>query len=97
LFAFVPQQYGLIHQWYGNVKPNDLARNSIKYKTIDTAKRDEARKEWNRPEWWPIPVLLIALVLFVWPAWAAWKRREQAMGIREDLAATLASSTVGKR
>lgn len=97
LFAFVPQQFGLIHEWYGNVKPNDLARNNIKYKTIDTAKRDEARKEWNKPEWWPIPVLLIALALFIWPAWAAWKRREQAMGIREDLAGTVARSEGGKR
>ncbi|WP_370262030.1 ABC transporter substrate-binding protein [Limnobacter sp.] len=86
LFAFVPQQYGLIHHWLGNVKPNDLARNSIKYKTIVTAKRDAARKEWNKPQWWPIPALLLALVAFVWPAWAAWKRREKAPGIREDLA-----------
>lgn len=86
LFAFTPQQFGLIHAWLGNVKPNDLARNDVKYKTIDTALRDKARKEWNQPEWWPIPVLLLALVLFVWPAWAAWKRREQALGIRDDLA-----------
>ncbi|HEX4843101.1 MAG TPA: ABC transporter substrate-binding protein, partial [Limnobacter sp.] len=86
LFAFVPQQYGLIHEWLGNVKPNDLARNDIKYKTIDTAKRDAARKAWNAPQWWPIPALILGLIAFVWPAYAAWKRRERAVGIREDLA-----------
>jgi ABC-type transport system substrate-binding protein len=85
LFSFVPQQFGLIHEWYGNVKPNDLARNSIKYKTINTAKREASRLEWNKPEWWPIPTLLIALALFIWPAWSAWKRREEIIGIREDL------------
>lgn len=86
LFAFTPKQFGLIHGWMGNMKPNDMARNDLKYKTINTALRDAQRKAWNQPQWWPVPLILLALLAFAWPAWAAWKRREQAKGLRVDLA-----------
>lgn len=89
LYAFTPKQYALIHSWLGNLKPNDLARNSIKYRRIDVEKREQMREEWNQPVWWPLPLIGLGLVLFIWPAWAAWKRRERASGIRPDLAQQL--------
>ncbi len=89
LFAFVPKEYSLIHQWYSNVKPNALARNDIKYKKINVALRDQSRQAWNRPTTWPVAVILIGLIVFAWPAFAAFKRREQRAGVRSDLAAQL--------
>jgi HAMP domain-containing protein len=43
---------------------------------------------WNKPVWWPIPLLLLALVAAIVPAWFAWRRRE-----RETAARTLASTS----
>lgn len=86
LFAFYPKQFGLIHQWLQNVKPNALARNDMKYKKIDVSMRNEARRQWNQATWWPIPLMVLVLFLFAWPAYASWRRREQAIAVREDLA-----------
>lgn len=86
LFAFTPQNFGLIHQWMGNVKPNALARNNLKYERVDTALREKDRLAWNQPHWWPIPVGGLIFVVLVLPAWLAWRKREQATGLRTDLA-----------
>lgn len=85
LFAFVPKRFGLIHAWLRNIKPNDMARNGLKYQRIEVVQRDAARVIWNKPQWWPLLVLLLVGVVFVCPAWWAWKKREQAIGLREDL------------
>lgn len=86
LFAFYPQNFGLIHEWFGNVKPNDLARNDIKYKRINTELREKAQSSWNSPVWWPVPLIVLTLLLFALPAYMSWKRRENQLGVREDLA-----------
>ena len=87
LFAYYPQQFGLIHSWLGNVKPNELARNSLKYKTIDTNLRTKLRAQWNQPNAWPLLGLLGLFVLACLPAWVAWRRREKALALRTDLKA----------
>lgn len=87
LFAFYPKQFGLIHEWFQNVKPNALARNDMKYKKIDVTLRQQARDKWNQPTWWPVPFIVLVLIVFGWPAYASWKRREQAVAVRDDLAA----------
>lgn len=89
LFAFYPKQFGLIHEWFGNVKPSALARNDVKYKKVNVALRQKSRSEWNNPVWWPIPLIGLLLVAFAWPAWASWKRRERSVALRSDLAIQL--------
>lgn len=95
LFAFYPKQFGLIHEWLGNVSPDTLIRNNIKYQKINTGQRKQSRQAWNQPVWWPVPLLVLLVGLFMWPAWASYKRREQAKGVREDLSAAL-PETSGK-
>ena len=85
LFAFTPKQFGLIHSWMRNLKPNQLANNRLKYQRIDGPTREAARLAWNQPRWWPMVLLCLGMLVFVWPAWRAWVRREQALGLREDL------------
>src|SRR5690606_2863425 len=56
-FGFHPKDYSLYHAWLGNVKPNKMARNTLKYRTVDAALREQKRKEWNRPVRWPLAAL----------------------------------------
>jgi hypothetical protein len=73
-----PQSYALSHQWYGNRKPNLMARNTLKYRRIDPVLRAEARRDWNRPLWMPL-VLVVAGVLAVGGlAWGSWRRAQKA-------------------
>ncbi len=78
LWGFHPTGYTLFHQWYGNVKPNLMARNTLKYKTIDAALRAERRREWNRPVLWPVGLLVAALILSGIPAWRTYRARQRA-------------------
>lgn len=86
LFAFIPKNYGLIHDWYQNIKPNTMARNDIKYKKINVDLREKKRQQWNQPVWLPIAAILVLLVLFAFPAYVSFQRREKAAGVRRDLA-----------
>ena len=73
-----PMAYALHHAWYGNVKPNLMARNTLKYKTIDPKLRAQKQREWNQPVLWPVALLLLVLVLSAIPAWRSYVARQQA-------------------
>ena len=82
LWGYHPKDYGLYHAWYGNVKPNKLSHNNIKYFRIDAGLREQKRREWNEPVLWPIVLGLIVLAVGVAPAVVVYRRRERAAGIR---------------
>jgi len=69
--------YGLAHAWVGNGKPNNMARNNIKYLRVDIDKRAALRREWNRPVLWPALLVLALLVAGSVPAWLGYRRRER--------------------
>ncbi len=77
IWGYHPKQYSLAHSWYKNLKPNLMANNSLKYARIDAQKRGEKRREWNRPIWWPLVVLLAVLGAALAPAVATYRRRER--------------------
>jgi anti-sigma-K factor RskA len=60
------------------VKPNQMARNGLKFYRIDTVEREAKRAEWNKPDLWPIALGLVALIAVVVPAVVAFRRRERA-------------------
>jgi hypothetical protein len=47
------------------------------YMKVDPALRAAKIAEWNRPIWWPVVLIALALVAAVLPAVRAWKRRER--------------------
>jgi ABC-type oligopeptide transport system substrate-binding subunit len=77
IFGFHPKDYTLRHRWLANVKPNDMAGNTMQYLRVDPALRAELRREWNRPVAWPVVVLLVALIASAVPAFVAYRRRER--------------------
>ena len=54
IFGYHPKDYTLRHRWLANVKPNDMAGNTVQYQRIDPALRAELRRKWNRPVLWPV-------------------------------------------
>ena len=82
LWGYHPRDYGLYHAWYGNVKPNRLSNNNVKYWRIDASLREQKRREWNKPVLWPVGLALIALVAGLFPALVVYRRKERWTGIQ---------------
>jgi len=77
LWGYHPKTYALAHAWMQNGKPNNMARNNLKYLRVDVAKREAMRREWNRPVIWPFVLLLLGVALSAVPAILAYRRRER--------------------
>jgi len=78
LWGLHPLAYSLNHGWYGNAKPNLMARNTLKYKTIDRDLRERSRRDWNRPLWQPVVAVVIVLALSALPAWRSYRAQQRA-------------------
>ncbi len=76
-FGYNPYAGSVSHQWVGNVKPGPLVNERLMYMKVDPALRAAKIAEWNRPVWWPVALMALALVVAVLPAFRAWKRRER--------------------
>jgi ABC-type transport system substrate-binding protein len=85
-FGYFPTSAAAYHQWITNGKPTQIIRNHIGYLHLDPELRTAKLNEWNQPVWWPVPLIVLVLILAIVPAWFAWRRRE-----RETAARTLAS------
>ena len=81
LFGYHPKGYSLLHAWIANVKPNQMARNDVKYKKIDAALREARRGEWNSPVIWPLALGALILALVIAPAVRVYRRRERATAV----------------
>ena len=72
-----PKEYSLRHAWLSNDKPNNMARNNIKYLKVDTEMRAALRAQWNKPVLWPIAVIVLVLGLSAFPAVLSYRKRER--------------------
>ena len=72
-----PKEYSLRHSWLSNDKPNNMARNGIKYLKVDVAKREALRREWNKPVLWPAGLIVLVLIGSAIPAVLSYRRRER--------------------
>ncbi|MFP6681338.1 MAG: ABC transporter substrate-binding protein [Gammaproteobacteria bacterium] len=77
LWGYHPKAYTLYPQWYGNAKPNLMARNTLKYKTIDPQLRTRMRKKWNKPIVWPVVLFFSVFFVSGIPAYRTYRRRQQ--------------------
>lgn len=76
-WGYHPKEYVLAHAWMKNAKPNNMARNGLKYQRIDVGLRERSRAQWNRPLIWPLALLIAVLVIGSLPAFASYRRRER--------------------
>jgi oligopeptide transport system substrate-binding protein len=77
LWGFHPKDYALYHAWLGNLKPNNISYNNLKYYRVDAGLRAEKRREWNPAVVWPLGLLAALLAAFAAPAVVAYMRRER--------------------
>lgn len=77
VWGFHPRDYRLSHEWVSNIKPNQMARNGLKFWRVDAPQRDQRRQMWNQPVLWPLGLALLVLVVSVWPAYQTYRRRER--------------------
>ena len=75
VYWFYPKSYVLQQGWLHNLKPNNVANNTVKYQRIDAERRAQLREAWNHPLRWPFVIILGGLVLLLWPAMKAYRAR----------------------
>jgi ABC-type transport system substrate-binding protein len=81
IYAYHPKSFGLRHAWVKNAKPNLMAHNLLKYRRIDPAAREAYQAKWNRPVWWPLAITVLLLIALIWPAVAAYRKRQQSRAV----------------
>ncbi len=81
VWGFHPKDYGLYHAWLTNVKPNQMARNGLKFYRLDPTMRESSRSNWNQPEIWPAVALFLLFVAGSLPAVRSWRKRDRRPGI----------------
>jgi hypothetical protein len=79
--GFHPQQVVLNHAWNGNLKPNDMATNTLKYQRLDPPLRAQMRAAWNKPHWTPVAAVGGLLLLTAVPAIRLWRKRLRASAL----------------
>lgn len=78
IWGFYPKAFSLYHDWYGNVKPNLMANNTLKYKRIDPATRVARQQAWNPPVIAPLVLFLLFLLASGVPAVLVYRRHERS-------------------
>jgi ABC-type transport system substrate-binding protein len=91
-----PKEYSLRHAWLANDKPNNMARNNIKYLKLDIDKRSALRHEWNSPILWPVGLVFLVLVLSSIPAVISYRRRERMAARPKSGSGTDLKSEIGR-
>ena len=77
IWGIHPKDYSLRHAWLANDKPNNMARNSIKYLKLDVEQRAAMRQQWNQPVIWPSVLILLGLIASAVPAFVSYRKRER--------------------
>ena len=77
VWGFHPKAFGLMHTWYQNAKPNQIANNTLKYKRVDAQLRAQLRAQWNEPVLWPVISLIVVFFISLVPAVQTFRRRER--------------------
>lgn len=75
-FGYFPTSAAAFQQWVHNGKPTQIVRNHIQYLKIDPQTRLEKIREWNKPVYWPLFLMILAACSLVIPAVVLHKRRE---------------------
>jgi ABC-type transport system substrate-binding protein len=77
-FGYFPYSSAAVQGWLHNARPTVLIRDPGRYMRMDTAVRAAKVAEWNRPVWWPLVLVVLALAALVWFALRSFRLRERS-------------------
>ncbi len=78
IWGIHPRSLSLRHSWVGNYKPNLMAHNTLKYRSLDQGLRARRIEQWNQPEVAPLIWLAVLAVVSLLPAVVIlWRRRRE--------------------
>jgi oligopeptide transport system substrate-binding protein len=83
IWGFNPIIFTLKQSWVAPSKPNAMAGNTLKYLSIDGDLREKLRQEWNKPQTWPLWLLLILIILMCVPLTITYWLREHRPGVKK--------------
>lgn len=86
IFGYIPWGTSAFQPWLHNAITPIVIRDHLRFYRVDPEERVRLQTQWNRPVWWPLPLLLLALLALVWTARRHWQRREQAVALRRPAA-----------
>jgi ABC-type transport system substrate-binding protein len=75
IYMLHSEEFSLFHSWYRNIVTTDIINNHMKYKRIVPELRMAYVKSHNRPVYWPVLLLLMALAVSLVPAAVSIRRR----------------------
>jgi oligopeptide transport system substrate-binding protein len=61
IWGYHPLSIGLFHSWTRNTKPHAVAQNALAYRAVDAVARERFRALENRPVFWPLALVALAL------------------------------------
>ena len=86
-WGYFPYASAAVQHWVYNSKPAILIRDHGRYLRVDVDERVRRQAEWNKPVWWPMLLLTLALAGLFLLAARSFKRRERLNARGEVLAA----------
>ena len=75
--GFFPHASAAVQGWVHNARQVILVRDTGRYLRLDSAARAQKIAEWNRPVWWPIGLMLAAVLALLWLARRTLRVRER--------------------
>jgi ABC-type transport system substrate-binding protein len=78
LWGWTDEFSGAYQQWLFNGKPSNIIRDQLQYLRVDPALRVRLVDQWNSANPVPLIVVLLLFLIAAWPAWLAWKQRQNA-------------------
>ncbi|HLJ56073.1 MAG TPA: ABC transporter substrate-binding protein [Chthonomonadaceae bacterium] len=62
------ETFALTQQWVKNYKPHPVAMDTMKYWNVDAPLRARLQAQWNRPNYWPVAILVLLIAIAIVPA-----------------------------
>ena len=88
-WGYFPYASGAYHRWVHNGKPSIMVRDQAQYYRIDAAERARSLRDWNKPIYWPLALLMLALGGMGWWAVRMVKAREMQTAQPPDASGSL--------
>jgi ABC-type transport system substrate-binding protein len=84
-FGYFPYSSSAVQHWVYNARPTVMIRDPGRYMRLDPAERVQRLREWNKPVWWPVVLIVAALIAVVMLAMRSFRRRERTNARGEEV------------